>query len=47
MLTIEEVGKQSLEQRLGRMSRTAARPLLAWHDDNHLDQLRRALDGKV
>jgi hypothetical protein len=21
--------------------------LMAWHDDNHLDQLRRALDGKV
>jgi hypothetical protein len=21
--------------------------MIAWHDDNHLDQLRRALDGKV
>ena len=21
--------------------------LMAWHDDNHLDQLRRALDAKV
>jgi hypothetical protein len=21
--------------------------LIAWHDDNHLDQQRRALDGKV
>jgi len=20
--------------------------MIAWHDDNHLDQLRRALDGK-
>jgi hypothetical protein len=20
--------------------------LMAWHDDNHLDQLRRALQGK-
>ncbi len=21
--------------------------LMAWHDDNHLDQLKRALDGKA
>jgi hypothetical protein len=21
--------------------------MIAWHDDNHLDQLRRALDGRV
>jgi len=21
--------------------------LLAWHDDNHLDQLKRALEGKA
>jgi hypothetical protein len=21
--------------------------MIAWHDDNHLEQLRRALDGKV
>jgi hypothetical protein len=21
--------------------------LMAWHDDNHLDQLRRALEGKA
>ena len=21
--------------------------LLTWHDDNHLDQLRRALEGKA
>jgi hypothetical protein len=21
--------------------------LMAWHDDNHLDQLKRALEGKA
>jgi hypothetical protein len=21
--------------------------MMAWHDDNHLDQLKRALEGKV
>jgi len=21
--------------------------LMAWHDDNHLDQLKRALDGRA
>ena len=30
----------------GRMSVKDFVGLMAWHDDNHLDQLRRALDGK-
>ena len=30
----------------GRMTIKDFVELMAWHDDNHLDQLRRALDGK-
>jgi hypothetical protein len=30
----------------GRMTVKDFVALIAWHDDNHLDQLRRALDGK-
>jgi hypothetical protein len=30
----------------GRMTITDFVGLMAWHDDNHLDQLRRALEGK-
>ena len=31
----------------GRMSVDDFVTMIAWHDDNHLDQLRRALDGEV
>src|SRR5262249_24211708 len=31
----------------GRMTVEDFATLIAWHDDNHLDQLRRALDGKA
>src|SRR5262249_39251885 len=31
----------------GRMSIDNFLTLMAWHDDNHLDQLQRALDGKA
>jgi uncharacterized damage-inducible protein DinB len=31
----------------GRISLDGFLALMAWHDDNHLDQLRRALDGRV
>ncbi len=31
----------------GRMTVDDFVTLMAWHDDNHLDQLRRALEGKV
>jgi hypothetical protein len=31
----------------GRMTVEDFVTMIAWHDDNHLDQLRRALDGKV
>lgn len=30
----------------GRMSLDAFLTLMAWHDDNHLDQLQRALEGR-
>ena len=30
----------------GRMTVEDFLTMIAWHDDNHLDQLRRALDGK-
>ena len=30
----------------GRMTIKDFVELMAWHDDNHLDQLKRALDGK-
>ena len=31
----------------GRMTIDTFLTLMAWHDDNHLDQLERALDGKA
>ena len=31
----------------GRMTVEDFVTVMAWHDDNHLDQLRRALDGKI
>ncbi len=30
----------------GRMTMKDLVGLMAWHDDNHLDQIKRALDGK-
>ena len=32
---------------LGRITIDRIVGLLAWHDDNHLDQLKRALEGKA
>jgi hypothetical protein len=29
------------------MTLDALAALMAWHDDNHLDQLKRALEGKA
>lgn len=31
----------------GRMTVDDVLSLIAWHDDNHLDQLKRALDGRA
>ena len=53
--TLAMLGKLTSEQRKragvhptrGRMTVEDIVTLMAWHDDNHLDQLRRALEGKV
>ena len=31
----------------GRLTLDSFASLMAWHDDNHLDQLRRALEGRA
>jgi hypothetical protein len=31
----------------GRFTIDAILSIMAWHDDNHLDQLTRALEGRV
>jgi hypothetical protein len=31
----------------GRITIDGFLTLMAWHDDNHLDQLQRALDGRA
>ena len=46
-LTPEEWQRGGLHPARGRMAVGDFVTLMAWHDDNHLDQLRRALDGKV
>ncbi len=45
-LTPAEWHRGSLHATLGRMTFTDWIALIAAHDDNHLDQLRRALDGR-
>jgi hypothetical protein len=45
-LTPEQRQRGCLHPSRGRLTIDAFVTLLAWHDDNHLDQLRRALDGK-
>jgi uncharacterized damage-inducible protein DinB len=53
--TLALLGKLSAEQwrrggihvTRGRLTLDSFLSLMAWHDDNHLDQLRRALQGKV
>jgi DinB superfamily len=52
--TLELLGKLSAAQWdkggihpvRGRITLDSFLTLMAWHDDNHLDQLRRALDGR-
>ncbi len=46
-LTPEQWKRVGIHPARGRMSADDVLTLMAWHDDNHLDQLRRALDGKV
>ena len=42
----EQWERGGLHATRGRMTVKDFVALIAWHDDNHLDQLKRALDGK-
>jgi hypothetical protein len=46
-LTPEQIQRGCLHPTRGRVTIDAIVMMLAWHDDNHLDQLRRALEGKA
>jgi hypothetical protein len=46
-LTPEQLQRGCLHPSRGRITIDGIVTMLAWHDDNHLDQLRRALDGKI
>jgi len=46
-LTPEQWQRGGIHPRLGRMTVGDFVTMMAWHDDNHLDQLRRALEGRV
>jgi hypothetical protein len=46
-LTQEQLQRGCLHPTRGRVTIDAFVTMLAWHDDNHLDQLRRALEGKA
>ena len=46
-LTAEQWKRAGIHPARGRMSADDFLTLMAWHDDNHLDQLKRALDGRA
>ncbi|HEY2996768.1 MAG TPA: DinB family protein [Methylomirabilota bacterium] len=46
-LTPAQWSKGALHPVRGRMTLDTFLTLMAWHDDNHLDQLARALEGKA
>jgi DinB superfamily len=46
-LTPAQWDKGGIHPVRGRMTIDTFLTLMAWHDDNHLDQLRRALEGKA
>jgi len=46
-LTPAQWNKGALHPVRGRMTLDTFLNLMAWHDDNHLDQLARALEGKA
>jgi uncharacterized damage-inducible protein DinB len=46
-LTPAQWNKGAIHPVRGRMTLDTFLTLMAWHDDNHLDQLARALDGKA
>jgi len=45
-MTAEQWKRAGIHPARGRMSADDVLALMAWHDDNHLDQLKRALDGR-
>lgn len=46
-LTPAQWDKGGIHPVRGRITIDAFLTLMAWHDDNHLDQLKRALEGRV
>jgi DinB superfamily len=46
-LTPEQRARGCRHPTRGRITIDAIVTMLTWHDDNHLDQLRRALEGKT
>lgn len=46
-LSPAEVQRTCIHPLFGRITIDHIVGLLAWHDDNHLDQLKRALEGKA
>ena len=46
-LSPTELQRTCIHPRFGRITIDQIVGLLAWHDDNHLDQLKRALEGKA
>jgi uncharacterized damage-inducible protein DinB len=46
-LTPAQWDKGAVHPVRGRMTLDTLLTLMAWHDDNHLDQLRRALEGRA
>jgi len=46
-LTPEQWNKGGIHPVRGRMTLDTFLALMAWHDDNHLDQLARALEGRA
>jgi len=40
-------GRAGVHPKLGRVTIDELVAMLAWHDDNHLDQVKRALDGRA
>ena len=46
-LTADQWQRGGTHPQRGRLTFDDFLALLCWHDDNHLDQLRRALDGKA
>ena len=46
-LAPEQLKRGGIHATRGRMTIDDFVGMMAWHDDNHLDQLRRALEGRA